>query len=332
MDSGKRSLLGTRTPNELDAEEFQFEVAEQDGALRLDRLIADKLPQLSRRKAAQMLEAGVILVDQKPARKSQLSTPGSLITILDLSWGAALADPELELDIIFQNNDFVAVNKPAGLPSAALVGKSQGNCASALLAQFPEMRDVGFGPQEPGLIHRLDTETSGILLAAKNQQTFHTLRQLFSDARAKKTYLAWSDRRLPGTRGRIALTLEARGRGPVRPNAGKHAHITSYRAVTPALTGTLDEREGPDQIRSLHLIEATVYQAFRHQVRAHLAHLGAPLLGDLLYGGTPWPQNQEREHPRHALHAHEVIFESSPWGPLHLKAELPQELQLLLSS
>ncbi|HSC86011.1 MAG TPA: pseudouridine synthase [Polyangiaceae bacterium] len=296
----------------------RLQVATTAQGLRVDQGLALLLPELSRRRAQRLIEEGRVWLDGRPTRKGDLLRAGQVLEVDLDDDGAAHPTGELTLRLLSETVDWVAIDKPAGLPSAALPGRATRTAASALLASYPEMAGVGYGPREPGLIHRLDTQTSGVLLAARTQHAFTCLRAALRDGALDKSYWAIVTSPPPREHGEVTAPLlpDPQDRRRVKVAAEGTAAHTSYRIL------------GRGQ--SLILIEAHASHAYRHQVRAHLAHLGCPLWGDPLYGGLG-------AGPRHALHARAVsgqveLGPSSGPAQLHVTAPLADDLQELLEA
>jgi 23S rRNA pseudouridine1911/1915/1917 synthase len=228
-------------------------------------------------------------------------------------------DPSLPLQVLFESADFVIVDKPAGLPTAPLSRVETRTLASALLARYPEMRGVGFREREPGLVHRLDNETSGVVLAARNQPAFEHARSLFGSGQLEKRYLAIVTADAPPS-GEIESWLgpdpsDARRVRVVVDAPEGYAKLcrTSFRVV--------------ERARGFTLLELSVASAFRHQIRVHLAHLGYPIAGDALYGGAEAPALGAR----HALHGSYIAWAGdAERAGFRAEATLPPELRALL--
>ena len=230
-------------------------------------------------------------------------------------------DPSIPLQVLFESAEFVIVDKPAGLPSAPLVRTENRSLAAALLARYPEMQGGGFREREPGLVHRLDNETSGVLLAARTAEAFAAARLAFESSGFQKRYLAVVPSGLPES-GRIDSLLGPDRAEPQRvrvyadgdPKAGylKACH-TQYQV--------LESGSG------LSLVELQVERAFRHQIRVHLAHLGFPIVGDSVYGGRPAPVLGTR----HALPGSYIAWAGDARrAGFRAEAGLPVELRALL--
>jgi 23S rRNA pseudouridine1911/1915/1917 synthase len=283
---------------------------------RFDHFLRRHLPMLSRAARHELIERGGVRVNGRVAPKGSPLRAGDRVECVvpvDTS-GRPAASANFSLRVLYEDRWLVAVDKPAGVPSHALRAAESNTIASALLARYPEMADVGHRALEPGLLHRLDTDTSGILLAARDSESFDRLREAHVRGEIDKRYLALCAG-APSSQLASGFLRADRRRVRVEPQAFEGAKPVQ---TAIALLETLGR---------FALIEVRVGFAARHQVRAHLAALGHPLVGDALYGGENLPGLS-----RHFLHAGRVEL-SHPWQAqrLQLTAELPAELSALLT-
>jgi 23S rRNA pseudouridine1911/1915/1917 synthase len=266
-------------------------VSADEAGARLDKFLVQRCPELGRRAAADFIERGLVRVGGRRALKSLRLAAGDAVTLpLDLA-EAPEAEPELPLDVRLERSDLVVVEKPAGQASAPLSVNERGSLVGALLARYPEMKGVGYRAREPGLIHRLDTRTSGLVLAARSALAFDVLRAALETHQLAIVEAAGlPDERvielplMPGKGGRVVVAPEGSSAGGARPC------VSRVRALA---------RRG-----RFALVEVEASRAFRHQVRVHLAASGWPIAGDLDYGGAVRPELSGR----HALHASQVAW------------------------
>jgi 23S rRNA pseudouridine1911/1915/1917 synthase len=304
---------------------LRFTVPESLDGERLDKALANLVPGLSRARAKDLTAEGQVRVDGRRAGKSAIVAAGQELTIEE---GAHLetdvtpeADPTLAeaLVVRLERPDIVVVEKPAGMPTAPIEPADRGTLANALLGRYPEMASVGFRKREPGLLHRLDTETSGLVLAARTESAFEALRRAFTeDALDKRYLLLCAGEELPDT-GTVAHPIANHPKDRRRVLACIHPRDVARNAPRPAETSwRVLERRG-----RWALVEAKASKALRHQVRVHFASMNAPLANDELYGGDALPQLT-----RHALHASHLAYAGDgAVRPFTVTTPLPEDLQ-----
>lgn len=290
----------------------ELEIEEEDAGVRVDVILVRRVPELSRARAKALIEEGAVRVDGRRVKKSYIVSAGDRVT-LEKTPGLvdfyAAPDSGLALDVLVETDGYVVVDKPAGVPTHPLKEGELGTLAGALVARYPEMRDVGYSRREPGILHRLDNDTSGVVLAARDQTTFERLREQLQEGQIEKRYLARCQGSVPAPiviDTPIANDPRDRRRVRVCNDPREIKRLRAQPAQTEILTSTPAEHGS--------LIEVRANNARRHQIRAHLASIGHPLLGDTLYGGPPLaPPN------RHLLHALSIQLGTlstitSPWN------------------
>jgi 23S rRNA pseudouridine1911/1915/1917 synthase len=295
-----------------------FVVAESESGERLDRLLVTHVAGLGRKRARELFAEGRVTVDGRIAKNGgKPAKPGDEVAVTLDPPGAA-PDAAQALDVRFEGPEVAVVEKPAGQPTAPIRPGELGTLANAIAARFPKTLGVGHQPREPGLLHRLDTQTSGLVIVALSARAFATLNRALGTDRLTKRYLAIVEG---------ALDAEGSIDWPLGPDPGRKGRVAAY--PTPP-RGYF--REAATHFRvveergSRKLVELSVARAFRHQVRAHLAALGAPLVGDTLYGGSPWPGGGER----HALHASYVAWAGDATvANFRVESALPDDMRLL---
>ena len=263
-----------------------------------------------------MCDDGCVWVDGHRATKSLPLVAGATVCFPSSTPKQAVPNPDLCLDIRYESEHCLVVHKIAGQPTAPLDGLESGTLANAILGHFPGLHAVGTNPLEPGLIHRLDNGTSGLLILAKTQFSFEVLKRALTLGEIEKEYVAVvHDRELPDT-GFIDTPL-----APSPHNARRVvvAHPGS-RHSRPAKTAfTVIVRHG-----DLAMVSVEAKKALRHQIRAHFASINCPLANDEPYGG----ERVARLTPgRHALHARRVAWVGNP--PIlgfNVTSPLPEDL------
>jgi len=234
---------------------------------------------LSRARVKTLFEKGAIRVDGRRPSKGDKASGGSRVEVeLSEEAPALVPEPGLALPLLYEDAWLVAVDKPAGVPSHPLKPGETGTVANGLVARFPEVALAAEEVREGGLVHRLDIETSGVLLAARDRETWEAVRALFRERAVDKRYWALVSGPI-GEKGTIELPLRHKGEARVEPaldsgEAGREA-LSEFQVLV---------RAG-----ELSLVEVRILTGVLHQVRAHLAAIGAPVVGDALYGGKSLP-------------------------------------------
>jgi 23S rRNA pseudouridine1911/1915/1917 synthase len=293
----------------------EFRVPAEQAGRRLDRFLCDQVTGLSRASARRCIEHGEVRVNGARAAAGRRLQEGDRVRIEALSalregpLLRALPQADLPLRVCYEDAALLVVDKPAGMPSHPLRPGERGTLASALLARYPELAAVGYSAREPGLVHRLDTDTSGLVLVARDVATFDALRAALSNGAIDKRYQALCAGAVHAPAVHEAW-LSARGaRVTVRPSA--------FATAEPIVTELLDARVLAD----CSLVTVRAPRARRHQIRAHLAALGHPIVGDARYGG---PSSSGLS--RHLLHAGEIAFAHPHTGAaIRVQASLPDD-------
>lgn len=285
---------------------------------RLDKFLVNRLSEFSRARLQGLIADGFVRVDGSPARKSgQMVASGSSVEVrIPPPVSAGLVGENIPLDIIFENEDLLVVNKPAGMVVHPAVGHSSGTLVHAVIGYDPDMEGIG-GEERPGVVHRLDKETSGLILLAKNDRAHRWLQDQFRLRRVEKTYLALVDGSPPTPSGRVEVSI------------GRDPNQRKKMAVLPSGKGRESVSEYRTREKLLHhtLLEFHPLTGRTHQIRLHCAFLGCPIVGDRVYGRrTPTLKTN-----RHFLHALQLrIFLPGGKQPHMFEAPIPKELTNLL--
>jgi 23S rRNA pseudouridine1911/1915/1917 synthase len=294
---------------------FRFDGEE---ASRLDKYLVTCMPEFSRTRLQNLIENGSILVDGNVAHKSgQMINRGNIILVHIPPPEPTQLEPEdIPLDIIFENDDLMVVNKPAGMVVHPAAGHKSGTLVHAALAHAPEMVGIG-GEKRPGVVHRLDRDTSGLILLAKNDQAHRWLQDQFRLRKTEKTYIALVDGKPPTPTGRIEAPV---GRDNI------HRKLMT-------VTSSNKGRESVSEYRTLEafknhtLLEVHPLTGRTHQIRVHLKFIGCPVAGDSVYGH----RNTTIPIMRHFLHAARLtILLPGEKKPHTFVAPLPLELKEVL--
>lgn len=294
---------------------FQYD---EERPQRLDKFLVACLPDHSRSRLQALIKEGRVTIDGYPARKTGQRLEGGEtvhVSIPSPQDSDLVAEP-IPLDVIFENQDVLVVNKPAGMVVHPAAGHKTGTLVHAALAHSPDINGIG-GEKRPGVVHRLDKNTSGLILLAKNDTAHRWLQNQFRARQVEKTYLALVDGAPPTSRGRVEAaigrdTKQRKSMTVLPPGKGRQA-TTEYftQEIFPEHT----------------LLEVHPITGRTHQIRVHLSFLGCPVAGDTVYG---------RRQPslplhRHFLHAARLVIRL-PGGtePQSFEAALPEELARVL--
>jgi 23S rRNA pseudouridine1911/1915/1917 synthase len=306
--------------------------------LRLDQYLAQALPDISRARVQLLIEAGQVRVDGHPAKPKQKLHGGESIEIEGTPQPAPLhAVPEdIPLDILHEDQHLAVINKPAGMMVHAGAGatddsRNRGTLVNALLFHFAKLSDVG-GDLRPGIVHRLDKQTSGLILVAKDDSTHRKLGEMFSQRQVTKTYLALLHGHLKKDDTTVSLPiardLVRRTRMTTRRADGRTA--VSHFHVLERINARLTTPYTP-----FTLVEVRIETGRTHQIRVHAHSLGHPVVGDTLYGaphivpGLDPALNLDRNF----LHAARLSFTHPQTHKLlELEAHLPAELESFLQA
>jgi len=300
--------------------------AELDGQ-RLDKAAARLASGLSVARVKRAIEGGHVRVDGRRRAKGAPVAKGETITIaleeVPSPDAPAVADPDAPLVVRFESPAVLVVDKPAGQPTAPLRGGERGTLVNALLGRYPDLVGVGYGPREPGVLHRLDTGTSGLVVVARSADVFARLRAALLEGRIEKKYLLVCASEGLADEGTIAHPIANHPKDSRRVLACVRPRDVMRFSPRQAATRYRVIRRGAEHA----LVEATVERALRHQIRAHFAAIEHPLVGDALYGSTELVDGK-----RHALHASSVRFAGEGSIPaFDVQSPLPPELEALVS-
>jgi len=301
----------------LSNKEFSF-ITQPGEANRLDKYLAEKLPEHSRSRLQSLIRDGAVKVDAVPVTKTgHLVEAGNRVTIIvpEVAPVELLAE-EIPLDIVFENDDLVIVNKPAGMVVHPAPGHSSGTLVHAALGSIANLKGIG-GEMRPGIVHRLDKDTSGLIIVAKNDQAHRWLQDQFRLRRVEKVYLALVDGKPPTPTGRIEAAI---ARDPAHR---KQMAVVSEGRGRPAVTEYKTVLTFPNHT----LIEAHPFTGRTHQIRLHMAFLGCPITGDRIYGH----KKINLEIGRHFLHAAKItIVLPGDEKTSTFSAALPEDLQKVI--
>ncbi len=285
-----------------------------DLGARLDRYVADQFPDLSRGTVQGLIESGRVRVDGQQRKSKFRMTPGEVVSVEIPPPRIDEIQPDpIPLAVVYEDADIVVVDKPAGMVVHPAPGHPRGTLANALLAHVPGI-SVG-GSQRPGIIHRLDKDTSGLIVAAKTDRGRTALVTQWEDRSVEKTYLALAS-------GSVA-DQEAIIDAPIGRDPKNRQRMAVMRSGRPAVTHFHVVERFPNST----LLEVSIETGRTHQIRVHLAFIGHPVVGDRLYGGArPTDPHLERQF----LHASALAFHLPDGEPMRLEAPLPGDLRAAL--
>ena len=300
------------------SEEIRTLEFDEGNPVRLDHFLTEELSDYSRSRLQSFIKDGRVRIDGEPARKfGQMLVPGQMITVVLPEVRESKLIPEnIPLDIIYEDDQSIVINKPAGMVVHPAAGHETGTLVHAVLAHCGDLKGFG-GEIRPGVVHRLDRDTSGIIVMAKNEKAHIFLQEQFKSRSINKRYLALVDGAPPTPTGRVEAPI---GRDPLRrqqmailtPDKGREA-ITEYLTRRSFVKHTL--------------LEAHPLTGRTHQIRVHMAFLKCPIVGDVLYGR----RKQSIEITRHFLHAYRLtILLPGHTEAMTFEAPLPEELQMVL--
>jgi 23S rRNA pseudouridine1911/1915/1917 synthase len=293
-------------------------IAEKGAArLRLDQFLARELPKFSRSRIQHLIRKQFVTVNGSPARPRDLVRAGDRIVLNEPAPEKIDIAPEaIPLEVIYDDADLIVINKPAGLVVHPGAGQRDHTLVNALLHRFPKLSGIG-GEQRPGIVHRLDKDTSGCLVVAKNDEAHRSLSAQFAARGVEKIYLALVAGKMRKSSGTIDEQIGRhpvdRQRMSVRARRGREAK-TEYRVLSSSSEMTL--------------VQCKLHSGRTHQIRVHLQHLGHPVLGDKVYGGR-----FAKIFPRQMLHAWKLGFEhprTAEWKSF--EAAPPQDFQDAIKS
>ena len=313
------------------SEELTLSPGVEDAGDRLDKWLAGQIPERSRAEIQRWIDGGLVALAGKRLKRSYRVSPGDRVTVIvPPVQDYAVAPEPIPLDILYEDGDLLVVNKPSGIVVHPAAGNWTGTLVNAVLYHCPNLEGVG-GVHRPGIVHRLDKDTSGVILIAKNDAAHRALQAQFKERSVEKTYEALVHGRMdpaegevdapigrdPDRRHQMAVVASASG----RPALTRYTAIGYYRARSP----------GADTRERYTLLACHPRTGRTHQIRVHMAYIRHPLVGDRVY-------SRERGHlqaecPRQFLHAARIRFRLPSTGQeVEFSATLPADLRTVLDA
>jgi 23S rRNA pseudouridine1911/1915/1917 synthase len=303
-------------------------VPKEAAGLRLDRFLAASGHGWSRSQVARWIAEGHVTRNGRPSRPAQFLQPGDVIEVAPPpTTPSALIPQEMPLQILFEDEHLIAINKPAGLVIHPAAGNPDGTLVNALLAHCHDLSGVG-GVERPGIVHRLDKNTSGVLIAAKNDAAHRALSLSFRWRTTDKRYLA------------VVYGIPKSDEGVVDAPIARHPTDRKRMAVVPGGRAARTLYWVRERFPGCALVECRLVTGRTHQVRVHMAHAGHALVGDPVYAGRQWRALEDaefaalcRDFPRQALHAWRLTIAHPATGvPMTFEAPLPEDIEGLLTA
>ncbi len=299
----------------------QIAVPAHQPSVRLDQFLADEIPSLSRTQIKKLIQQNKILVSQQPAKPSTVVAPGDVILVhLPDAAPTALSPEAMELDVVHADEAVIVVNKPPGLVVHPAQGHASGTLVHGLLAQFPDLTAMTAADGEavfrPGVVHRLDQDTSGLIVIARTPEALRHLQQQFKSRTVEKIYLAIVYGQPEAPEGVIDVPLgrDPRQRQKFAPRMDGKPARTHYRLK--------------QALADYSLLEIGLETGRTHQIRVHLAWLKCPVVGDTVYGRKKTPPGVKRQ----LLHAWRLAFVHPLSGaPVLFEAPLPADMDAALA-
>ena len=307
------------------ADTRRLEVPDAAAGERIDAHVAARLPELSRSRVAQLLADGRVLLNGAVPRKSERVAAGDIVEVEVPEPVPSLVEAEaIPLDIVFEDRDLLVINKPAGLVVHPAPGHRTGTLVNALLHHVRDLSGIG-GVKRPGIVHRLDKDTSGLMIVAKHDRAHRRLALALKRREIRRGYLTacWGHLEQDRLTVDAAIGRSHRDRKKMAVTEGGRRAVTHFRRV--------------ERWPAADLLEAELETGRTHQIRVHLAHIGHPVVGDPVYGGggargisgtaRVWARELAARVPRQFLHAARLAFDHPRTKePLRFEAPLPEDL------
>ena len=290
----------------------QWNITEEFSGMRLDQAINKKFPDISRNAAQEMIKKGEITLGNSTVKASQKTKTGDIVNIQfrsdDLE--TEIQATEMNFPIVYEDNDIIVINKPFGLVVHPGAGQEKETVVSALLSHTT-LSPIG-APDRPGIVHRLDKETSGIMVLAKNKEAHKNLAEQFASHDLEKEYIALIQGHIVNKKGRIQVAIE---RDPVHRQRMKATSVDNGKMAISIF-------EVMEYLKNSTLVKVQILTGRTHQIRVHMAFTGHPLLGDTTYGGRKFGNSE------HFLHSSKLTITHPTTGKrMTFQADIPQRFK-----
>ena len=294
---------------------MKIRIQPEDSGKRLDKLISEKLKEISRSLAKKLIESGKITINGKKTEPSYRVKEGNEAEIEEIpSQRKSIKPQDIPIRVVYEDDDILVLDKPAGMAVHPSPGCEKDTIVNALLKRYKDL--PGSSPERPGIIHRLDKDTSGLIIIAKTPLAYKSLSEQFSERKVEKKYLALLVGKLPLDKGKIELPI---GRDPfnrkrMKVTLGGKEAITLFRVLK--------------RYENFTLVEVQIKTGRTHQIRVHFSYQGYPIAGDETYGEGKLPSLE-----RQFLHAYKLAFSHPRTGKrLSFLSPLPEDLRKFLRS
>lgn len=294
------------------------------GGDRLDRYLAQALPDLSRSQLQRLIDDGFVAVNHVPVAKAstRLATGDEIVVRVPPPAPARAAPEDIPLNIVYEDADLIVIDKPAGMVVHPAAGHPGGTLVNAVLAHAPDLEGVG-DEQRPGIVHRLDKDTSGLIVVAKNDRAHRHLQTQFRDRLAQKFYLALVVGHPPTPVGRIEAPIGRDPKNRQRMAVLPEGNVTAREAIT--------NYQLLESFKTFSLLQAEPKTGRTHQIRVHFTFLGCPLAGDTLYASRRSAGIKLPGLSRHFLHATRLTLQLPSGETRAFESPLPSDLAGVLA-
>ncbi len=305
----------------------RFEVPDSLQGERLDRCLSRIEPSWTRSRARKLIDAGCVTLNGRQAKPAVVVSAGDTVEVDEPPLETLEARPEaIELDILHEDADLLVINKPSGLVIHPAAGNPSGTLVNALLHHCTDLSGIG-GVERPGIVHRLDKDTTGVMVVAKSDRAHLALSLGFRRRQVEKTYLA------------VCYGVPREHEGVVEAPIGRHPRERQQMAVVSSGRAARTRYTVEEAFAGTSLVSCRPVTGRTHQIRVHLAHLGHALVGDALYAGRQWRNLADphaaaacRDFPRQALHAWRLAFDHPVTGErIAFTAPPPADLEALVA-
>ncbi len=305
----------------------RFEVADTLGGERLDRCLTRIGPSWTRSRVRKLIDAGCVTLNGRPAKPATVVAPGDRLEVDEPPLETLDARPEeIDLAILHEDADVLVIDKPSGLVIHPAAGNPTGTLVNALLHHCTDLSGIG-GVERPGIVHRLDKDTTGVMVVAKSDRAHLALSLAFRRRQVEKTYLA------------VCYGVPREREGVIEAPIGRHPRERQQMAVVSSGRTARTRYAVEETFAGASLVSCRPVTGRTHQIRVHLAHLGHALVGDALYAGRQWRNLKDpraaaacRDFPRQALHAWRLAFDHPVSGErVVFSAPLPADLEALVA-